>query len=142
MAFAVSSYGLWEWTIFMLIKGLINASINFALYASGDSDTKAKIHFICHKDYENNPNILPKVWECLHISEIFECAHEFNLIHKHFDFLLLANSNLVKTPVLTTIYGFSSSKMLLVDKKYNQSGYYVSTREANRAPSLDYLTTI
>jgi hypothetical protein len=47
------------------------------------------------------------VAEYLHISEVFEHAAEFDLIHSHYDFMALAYSRLVKTPVLTTIHGFS-----------------------------------
>jgi hypothetical protein len=44
-----------------------------------------------------------------------------DIIHNHFDFLPLSYSRLIKTPMLTTIHGFSSSKILPVYKKYNAS---------------------
>jgi glycosyltransferase involved in cell wall biosynthesis len=112
------------------------------LFATADSVTKAKLHSICPKGYEEDPEILPKVWECLHISEVFEHAPEFDLIHNHFDFLPLSYSKLVKTPLLTTIHGFSSAKILPVYKKYNQYVHYVSISDADRDPELDYIATI
>ena len=93
---------------------------------------KQNLHAICPKGYEEDPDIDPKVWECLHISEVFEHAHEFDLIHNHFDFLPLSYSKLVKTPMLTTIHGFSSPKILPVYKKYNQSVHYVSISDSDR----------
>jgi hypothetical protein len=42
------------------------------------------------------------------ISEVFERAHGFDLIHNHFDFLPLSYSGLTRTPVLTTIHSDSS----------------------------------
>jgi hypothetical protein len=51
---------------------------------------------------------MPKVWECLHISELFERAEEFDIIHNNFDFLPLTYTGLVTTPVVATIHGFSS----------------------------------
>jgi len=84
----------------------------------------------------------PKVWECLHISEVFENAHQFDLIHNHFDFLPLSYSRLVETPVVTTIHGFSSPRIIPVYKKYNDTGYYVSISDADRSPELDYAATI
>jgi len=135
-------YGPWETVVSLLTEGLLNAGINVTLFATADSVTNAKLNAICQKGYEEDPDILPKVWECLHISEVFEHAHEFDLIHNHFDFLPLSYSKLVKTPLLTTIHGFSSPKILPVYKKYNKSVYYVSISDADRDPELDYIATI
>jgi glycosyltransferase involved in cell wall biosynthesis len=135
-------YGPWESVVSLLTEGLLNAGFKVTLFATVDSVTKAKLHAICPKGYEEDPDILPKVWECLHISEAFEHAHEFDLIHNHFDYLPLSYSKLVKTPLLTTIHGFSLPKILPVYKKYNRSTYYVSISDADRDPELDYIATI
>ncbi len=135
-------YGPWERIASLLTEGLIDAGLKVTLFATGDSVTAANLQSICPKGYEEDPEILPKVWECLHISEVFEHAHEFDLIHNHFDFLPLSYSKLVKTPMLATIHGFSSPKILPVYKKYNQSVNYVSISDADRSPELDYLATI
>ncbi|HEM48636.1 MAG TPA: glycosyltransferase family 4 protein, partial [Caldithrix sp.] len=116
--------------------------VEVTLFATADSITKAKLHSVCPKGYAEDEEVDPKVWECLHISEVFEHAHEFDLIHNHFDFLPLSYSKLVKTPLLTTIHGFSSPKILPVYKKYNQSVHYISISDADRSPKLDYLATI
>jgi glycosyltransferase involved in cell wall biosynthesis len=135
-------YGPWEQVVSLLTEGLYNAGIDVTLFATADSETKALLHAICPKGYEDNPDILPKVWECLHISEVFEHAHNFDIIHNHFDFLPLTYSKLVKTPMLTTIHGFSSSKISPVYKKYDRTVYYVSISEADRDPELNYIATI
>ena len=67
--------------------------------------------------------------------------HEFDLIHSHYDFMALSYSRLVRTPVLTTIHGFSSPKIMPVYQKY-RDGYYVSISDADRAPGLNYLATV
>ena len=82
------------------------------------------------------------MWECLHISEVFERACKFDLIHNNFDFLPLSFSKLVQTPVLTTIHGFSSSAILPVYEKYNDNSYYVSISNADRSAKLNYISTI
>jgi len=135
-------YGPWEQVVSILTEGLSNTGINVTLFATADSITKARLHAVCPKGYEEDSEIIPKVWECLHISEVFEHAHEFDIVHNHFDFLPLTYSKLVKTPLLTTIHGFSSPKIIPVYKKYNQTGYYVSISDADRHPELDYLATI
>ena len=80
--------------------------------------------------------------ECLHIAHAFERAAEFDVIHNSFDFLPLTYSELVETPVLTTIHGFSSPRILPVYQRYNASTAYVAISDADRHPSLDYLATI
>ncbi|MBW1855863.1 MAG: glycosyltransferase, partial [Deltaproteobacteria bacterium] len=87
-------------------------------------------------------SIMPKVWECLHISELFEHAEDFDIIHNNFDFLPLTYTDLITTPFVTTIHGFSSPSILPVYKKYNRKVFYVSISDADRSPELDYIATI
>jgi len=71
-----------------------------------------------------------------------EQADKFDLIHNNFDFLPLTYTRLIRTPVVTTIHGFSSQKILPVYKKYNSTGYYVSISNSDRSPLLDYIATV
>ena len=135
-------YGPWERVVSLLSEGLIQKNIDLTLFAVGDSITQGKLHSIIPKGYEEDSQVNPKVCECLHISEVFEKASEFDLIHNNFDFLPLTYSRLVSTPVITTIHGFSSPTILPVYKKYNSSSYYVSISDADRSPELDYIATI
>ena len=64
------------------------------------------------------------------------------MIHNSFDFLPLTYSGLVETPVVTTIHGFSSERIVPVFEKYNASGYYVAISDADRHERLDYVATI
>jgi len=97
---------------------------------------------VCPRGYEEDKKILPKVWECLHISEVFERGEQFDLIHNHFDYLPLTYTCMTKTPVVTTIHGFSSPKILPVYKKYNKKTFYVAISDAYKCPQLDYIATI
>ncbi|SMP45621.1 glycosyltransferase family 4 protein [Anoxynatronum buryatiense] len=135
-------YGPWERVVSLLTEGLVRKKIDVTLFATGDSVTTAELRSVCPKPYEEDKNLDPKVWECLHISEIMEQAHEFDLIHNHFDFLPLSYSGLIKTPMVTTIHGFSSPKILPVFQKYNQRTDYVSISDADRNPALDYIRTV
>jgi len=127
-------YGPWEQVASNTAEGLVKKGINVTLFATGDSITKANLEFICEKPYSENPDMDPKVWECLHISHLMEQADRFDLIHNHYDFLPLTYSQLIKPPMVTTIHGFSSPKILPVFKKYNSLGYYVSISNSNRSP--------
>ncbi len=135
-------YGPWELITSQLTEGLLERGIDVTLFATGDSITRGKLHAICPTGYEEDRTMDPKVWECLHISEVFEHASEFDLIHNQYDFLPLTYSKLVNTPVLITIHGFSSNKIYPVYEKYNDHVFYVSISYANRLKTLDYIANI
>ncbi len=135
-------YGPWENVVSLLTEALVKRGIDVTLFATGDSLTIARLQAVCKKGYEEDRSIEPKVWECLHISEVFEHAGEFDLIHNNFDFLPLTYSGLISTPVITTIHGFSSPKIYPVYQKYNDRAFYVSISKADRLDSLDYVANV
>lgn len=135
-------YGPWEQFASTLAEGLIDAGMDVTLFATRDSVTSAKLRWACDKPYEENPDTDAKVCEYLHISQAAELADEFDIIHNGYDFMPLTYSRLIKTPIVTTIHGFSSPKILPVYRKYNRSTYYVSISNANREKSLDYIRTV
>jgi glycosyltransferase involved in cell wall biosynthesis len=135
-------YGPWENIVSLLAEGLVANGIEVTLFATGDSLTQGQLDYVCPQPYEENKDLDPKVWECLHIAHLFEQAHKFDLIHNHFDFLPLTYSQLVKTPVVTTIHGFSSPKILPVYSTYNGNTHFVSISNADRSPLLDYIATV
>lgn len=135
-------YGPWERIVSLLTEGLVKEGIDVTLYATGDSETSARLRSVCKAPYEEQRDMDVKVWESLHISEVMEQAGEFDIIHNHYDFLPLTYSGLIKTPVVTTIHGFSSPRILPVYKKYNKKTHYVSISNADRNAGLDYIRTV
>ncbi|MGM0439524.1 MAG: glycosyltransferase family 4 protein [Chlamydiota bacterium] len=135
------AYGAWETVASNIAEGLVKRGWEVTLFATGDSLTKANLASVIDKGYEEDPSSNPKVAECLHISEIFEKADDFDLIHNNFDFLPLTYSRLVDTPMLTTIHGFSCPTIMPVYHKY-RDGYYVSISDSDRAEGLNYLGTV
>ena len=135
-------YGPWEQVASNIAEGLIRLGIDVTLFATGDSITASKLSAVCDTGYEEDRSQDAKVLECLHISNLMERASEFDIIHNNFDFLPLTYSGLIKPPVITTIHGFSSSKIIPVYKKYNSIGHYVSISNADRSPELDYIATV
>jgi len=134
-------YGAWETVASNLTEGLVARGWDVTLFASRDSVTRAHLHAVVDKGYEEDSAVDSKVAEYLHISEAFERAAEFDLIHSHYDFMALTYTRLVKTPVLTTIHGFSSAKIMPVYQKY-RDGYFVSISDSDRAAGLNYLATV
>jgi len=134
-------YGAWETVASNIAEGLVRRGWDVTLFATRDSVTRARLHAVVDRGYEEDSAVDPKVVEYLHISEVFEHADDFDLIHSHYDFMALTYMRLVKTPVLTTIHGFSSPKIMPAYQKY-RDGYFVSISDADRTQGLNYLATV
>jgi glycosyltransferase involved in cell wall biosynthesis len=134
-------YGAWETVASNVAEGLTARGWDVTLFATGDSVTRARLHAVVPRGYEEDRSVDPKVAEYLHISEAFEHAGEFDLIHSHYDFMALSYSRLVRTPVLTTVHGFSSPRIMPVYEKY-RDGYFVSISDSDRAAGLRYVGTV
>lgn len=135
-------YGPWEQIASTLTEGLVKRGFDVTLFATADSLTEARLRYSTPRGYAEDPDLDPKVEESLHISQVMESADEFDLIHNHFDFLPLSFSRLISTPIVTTIHGFSSPKIIPVYKKYDDTCAYVSISHADRSPELTYIATV
>ena len=135
-------YGPWEQMASNIAEGLVANGVDVTLFATADSITGGKLDAVIKRGYEEDRSQDAKVAECLHISNLMEKASDFDIIHNHFDFLPLTYSALVKTPLVTTIHGFSSQKIIPVYQKYNKGSTYVSISNADRSPLLTYAATI
>ncbi len=135
-------YGPWELVVSLITEELVSRGVDVTLFATGDSLTRGKLEFVIPRGYEEDPSADAKVNEALHISHLMESAGDYDLIHNHFDFLPLSYSSLIRTPMVTTIHGFSSARILPVYEKYNRKTHYISISFADRVGSLDYLANV
>src|SRR5437588_4796281 len=135
-------YGPWEQFASLLTEGLVRPGVDVTLFATADSITAARLVGTAPTGYSEDSSLDAKVREALHISAVFERAAEFDVIHDSFDFLPLTYSALVDTPVVTTIHGFSSERIVPVFEKYNRRAHYVAISDADRHERLDYVATI
>lgn len=135
-------YGPWEKIVSSITEGLVKRGVDVTLFATKDAITKAKLEAVAPHGYREDPTMVERVWDPLHISNVFEQADKFDIIHNNFDFPPLTYSRLVKTPMVTTIHGFSSPAIIPVYEKYNGTTHYVSISNANRYPTLNYAATV
>ena len=135
-------YGPWEQFASLLTEGLVARGLDVTLFATADSITRARLVGTAPIGYAEDATADAKVSEALHIATVFEQADEFDLIHNGFDFLPLSFSRLVDTPVVTTIHGFSSERIVPVYERYNDIGHYVAISDADRHARLEYAATI
>lgn len=135
-------YGPWELVTSLLTEALVARGVDVTLFATKDSLTAGKLSGACPAPYSEDPTIDAKAWEMLHVAHVFERAGEFDLIHNQADFVPLAFSRLVDTPVVTTIHGFSSERILPAFKAYEDRVHYVAISHSDRRADLRYAATI
>ncbi|MDF8333829.1 glycosyltransferase family 4 protein [Novosphingobium cyanobacteriorum] len=135
-------YGPWELVTSLLTEALVTRGVDVTLFATLDSVTAGKLDGVVPAPYEEDPSIDAKVWEYRHLSHLFAKAGEFDLIHNQADFPAHAFAPLVDTPMVTTIHGFSSERILPMYRPFQDRVHYVAISEADRSPRLHYAATI
>lgn len=135
-------YGPWELVTSMLTEALIARGIDVTLFATCDSITTAKLDAVVPAPYSEDPSVDAKVWEFRHLAHLFGQADRFDLVHNQADFPAHAFAKLVDTPIVTTIHGFSSDRILPMYVPFQDRVHYVAISAADRHPALRYAATI
>lgn len=135
-------YGPWELVTSLLTEALVARGIDVTLFATQDSITAGTLAGVVPAPYNDDPAIDAKVWEYRHQAHLFERAGEFDIIHNQADFPAHAYANLIDTPMVTTIHGFGSDRILPMYVPYQDRVHYVAISQADRHPALRYAATI
>lgn len=137
-------YGPWERVVSILTEGLVARGVDVTLFATADSITRARLAAVAPRGYAEDPSVDAKVYECLNIAAAFEQAAigAFDILHNHFDFLPLTYSRLIATPVVTTVHGLSSERIVPVYRAYNSATHLVAISASDRRSDLSYAATI
>jgi glycosyltransferase involved in cell wall biosynthesis len=136
------AYGPWELVTSLLTEALVERGIDVTLFATLDSITAGKLDGVVPRPYSEDPSIDAKVWEFRHLSHLFAQADRFDLIHNQADFPAHAFAPLIKTPIVTTVHGFSSERILPMYAPFQDLVHYVAISAADRHPGLRYAATI
>lgn len=139
-------YGGTERVVYNLCRGLTRAGIDVTLFASGDS--RADGHLVPVIDEALRLKKVP-VSDCnpYHLkmlAQVARRAHEFDVIHNHHDYWMLPLTEMVETPLLTTVHGrMDLPDIPAVFLSYSQCSY-VSISQAQRRPmpQLPWVRTI
>jgi glycosyltransferase involved in cell wall biosynthesis len=139
--------GAWELVASTITEELVRRGHDVTLFASGDSITKAKLHSVApypiNEPPESQKPLENKLYTYMHSAEVFEMADQFDIIHNNFDAYPLAFSKLVKTPVISTIHGFSSPQIKDMYMRYNQTSYVsISYADRQNCPEMNWVANI
>ncbi len=135
-------YGPWELVTSLLTEALVARGVDVTLFATQDSVTAATLDAVVPAGYAEDPSVDAKVWEFRHLSHLFAQADRFDVIHNQADFPAHAFAPLVDTPIVTTIHGFSSERIVPMYAPFQERVHYVAISDADRHPALRYAATI
>jgi glycosyltransferase involved in cell wall biosynthesis len=97
------AYGGTEAIVALLADGLVERGIDVTVFASGDSNTSAKLRYV--HPTARSVQIGEMAVELEHVLECLSSADEFDLIHDHSGLLALTLATSVETPFVHTAHG-------------------------------------
>ena len=127
-------YGGTERVVSYLTEELVNQGHEVTLFASGDSNTSARLLSHTQEALRLNPNVQdPLAHHIAQMQDVAEQAEEFDVLHFHTDYLHFPFSSLLGKPNLTTLHGrLDIPDLVYVYHKFKQQPL-VSISDSQRA---------
>jgi len=141
-------YGGTERVVSYLTEELVRRGNHVTLFASGDSVTSAELH----AGYPEALRLSGQVNVAAHgtglhlpmLSEVYDHADEFDVIHAHLDYWTFNLARLVATPTVTTLHGrLDLEDLHPIYNSYNDLPL-ISISDAQRRPlpSMNWVATV
>lgn len=146
-------YGGTERIVYNLTEGLVKRGHDVALFAAGTSKTSAKLVSVYPRPlFRDNVSWNSLMYPLLNITEAFDRAEEFDIIHLHLnkssDYLALPLAKPIKDKVVFTLhfpYPASQNRQdrHLVFQKYKDLNYIsISNSQRRGGENLNWLETV
>lgn len=137
-------YGGIELIVSLLTDELVQRGHEVTLFASGDSISTAQLKSVHEQALRLDERIKePGLYEQMMLSQVYQQAHHFDIIHSHVGCAALPYSGFVKTPTVHTMHGIFTPDN---EKMFRQFAWqpYISISEAQREPrlGLNYIHTV
>ncbi|MBW4564827.1 MAG: glycosyltransferase family 4 protein [Mojavia pulchra JT2-VF2] len=131
------AYGGIELVVGLLTDELVKRGHEVTLFASGDSITLSKLQSVHPKALRLDTTVKEyDIYAMLQLSQVYERASEFDIVHSHMGHAALPYANLVQTPTVHTLHGvFTPDNEKLFMHARRQS--FVSISDAQREPRLN-----
>ena len=99
-------YGGTERVVAFLTDELVRRGHDVTLFASGESDTKARLIAPIPAALRLAPTAIdPVSAHVIELGQAFERAGDFDVIHGHVDYLAFPAARLARTPTVHTLHG-------------------------------------
>lgn len=136
------TYGGTELVVSRVTDELVRRGHEVTLFASGDSETLARLEAPSPRALRLDPEIKEHVmYELMGANYAYQRAAEFDIIHSHVGAWSLALASLVSTPTVHTLHGiFTPDNIKVYNQHRTQS--YISISNAQRQFDLNYVATV
>jgi glycosyltransferase involved in cell wall biosynthesis len=139
------AYGGTEIIVSLLTDELVRRGHEVTLFASGDSQTLARLEVSCPKalrSMEASPAEV-SVYQSLQLDRVFAQAAEFDLIHSHIGEMAFPYANLVKTTTLHTVHCVIPPHIEPLWRASNHQNFIsISDSQRRKDLQLNYVATV
>lgn len=138
------TYGGTELVVSLLTEELVRRGHQVTLFASGDSTTTAQLEAAHPTALRLDRSIKEyPIYEMLQLSQVYERAGEFDIIHSHVGCAALPYTKLVKTPTVHTLHGiFTPDNAKLFTHARQQPYISISHTQRDTRLGLNYVATV
>jgi glycosyltransferase involved in cell wall biosynthesis len=127
-------YGGTERIVAYLTDELVARGHDVTLFASGDSETTARLVAPCARSLRLADCVDPLPHHYLMLEEVYRRAHDFDIVHFHVDYLHFPHSRRARIKHLTTLHGRLDIPDLEPMYREYRDMPLVSISDAQRAP--------
>ena len=125
-------YGGIEWIVSLLADGLVSAGHDVTLFATGDSETTAKLEFV-FAEAPGSAAINDIALDATHtMFSMRDAAERFDLLHVHSPFSALAAAIETGLPTVHTLHGSFTPEMRRLYDTIAERAWFVAISEAQR----------
>jgi glycosyltransferase involved in cell wall biosynthesis len=139
-------YGGTERVVSYITEELVRLGHDVTLYASGDSQTSARLRSVCERALrlEGGGLLSPLAHHLNMIETVWQDADEFDIVHFHLDYLPFSQIRRLETPAVTTLHGRLDIPDLYPLFREFDDMRLISISDAQRAPMpwAGWLTTV
>jgi glycosyltransferase involved in cell wall biosynthesis len=129
-------YGGTERVVSYITEELVRLGHDVTLYASGDSETSARLRYVCERALRlNGGKLLSPLAHHLNLIEtVAQEADEFDVVHFHLDYLPFSQIRRLEIPAITTLHGRLDIPDLYPLFREFDDMRLISISDAQRAP--------
>jgi glycosyltransferase involved in cell wall biosynthesis len=138
------AYGGTELVVSLLTEELVERGHEVTLFASGDSQTNAKLESVHPQALRLDTSVVDYgIYDMLNMSRVYERAEEFDIIHSHVGCVAMPYSTLVKTPTVHTLHGiFTHDNEKMFSHVRTQPFVSISNSQRDQRLGLNYVATV
>lgn len=138
-------YGGTERVVSYLTEALVRLGHEVTLFASGDSRTQARLRAPCDRALRLDPTCQDSLAPHIRmLGQVYQRAHEFDIIHCHTDYLSLPLARFTLTPTVITLHGrLDIPELRPLYQEYSDVPLVsISDAQRNPLPEMNWAATV